>query len=571
MEISLKDLQDIGSYVAIFFLYILLILFIYKFEQRGIQLLNQKIKDRLIATILIFSVIGIVLFLVGFAFSEILKTPFDKLFSNFVIFIVSIYIIRSIFRILSKSVKFKILNYSILIIIFILSYIKILLKGTIDEIFILAIEYIQKFLIVLVILIVVLELIKLIKNRDLRNFLKQLALIVAIAFLLSWEFGYISLSFKTIVGFSLLLGITSLYYYLNSKLLAEFINFVKKYLPRTDVEAIEFNLRILVATLYFVIIKNILETFLNLSPIFNYLSKIYIIKNELISISIYSIFQATVLGIILFSLLNVVKKLVKIFFSKRDIYVEGGSAEVFIFNIGVLFNIMILMSSLGITWKIILPIAGTLGIGLGFGLQTIMNNYVSGFILMFSRRIKVGDIVELPSISVNTLGSQSPSIFGRIENIGILSTIIRTNDGVDIAIPNSDFINSPIINFSLIDPYVRLRIPIGVAYSSDPYTVREILLSVIDEVQTEEDKKIDKGKDVWFQELADSALIFTAVFWIHIRKDIKIMDIISKFYYTAWYKLKENNIEIPFPQNDIWFRNKLRVEIDYNKEIGLVR
>ncbi len=562
MILEQHSLIDISNYIFIFLLYIVFTLLIYKFEKNWIFFINQKLKDRLIATILIFSVIGIILFLVGWWLSKFLNYPFNKLFSNFVIFIVSIYIVRSIFGMILKSTKYKVLIYFLLTTIFFLSYSKILFEASLENIQLEIIKYIEKFLIVLSILIIVQKLIETLKNQSLIKFLKLASLIVSIAFLLSWEFEYITLSFQTIVGFSLLIGITSLYYYINNKLLEEFIKSIENRLPKTDIEGIRFNSKIFLTAVYFVLIKNVLETFLNLSSIFEFLANFYILKNELISISIYSIFQASILGIILFSLLNIVKKLVKLFFSERDLYVEGGSAEVFIFNIGVLFNIMILMSSLGITWKIILPIAGTLGIGLGFGLQTIMNNYVSGFILMFSRRLKVGDIVELPSISVNTLGSQSPSIFGKIENIGILSTIIRTNDGVDIAIPNSNFINSPIINFSLIDPYVRLRIPVGVAYSSDPYKVKEILLSVIDEVQSEEDKKINKGVDVWFQEMADSALIFTAVFWIHIRKDIRIMDIVSKFYYIAWYKLKENGIEIPFPQNDVWFRNKLKVEID---------
>jgi len=567
MEFKLYNLLEISNYIFVFLLYIIFTLLIYRFEKNWILFVYQKIKDRLIATILIFSVIGIILFLAGWWLSTFLSYPFSKLFINFVIFIVSIYIVRSLFGLLLKSKKYKIFTYLLITTIFFLSYAKILLAESIDKIYIDLIQYLEKFLIVLTIFIVVQRLINLLKNQNIIKFLKLTSLIVATAFLLSWEFEYITFSFKTIVGFSLLLGITSLYYYFNNKLLHDILKLLRNKLTKNDIEGIKFNLKVFISAIYFVLIKNILEIFLNLEKVFNYLSKVYILKNELISISIYSIFQALVLGVILFSLLNVLKKLVKILFSERDLYVEGGSAEVFIFNIGVLFNVMILMSSLGITWKIILPIAGTLGIGLGFGLQTIMNNYVSGFILMFSRRLKVGDIVELPSIAVNTLGSQSPSIFGKIENIGILSTIIRTNDGVDIAIPNSNFISSPIINFSLIDPYVRLRIPVGVAYSSDPYKVRDILLSVIEEVQSEEDKRINKERDVWFQEMADSSLIFTAVFWIHIRKDIKIMDIISKFYYIAWYKLKENGIEIPFPQNDIWFRNKLKVEVD--KEINL--
>jgi len=188
-----------------------------------------------------------------------------------------------------------------------------------------------------------------------------------------------------------------------------------------------------------------------------------------------------------------------------------------------------------------------------------MNNYVSGFILLFSKKLKVGDIVELPSISVSTLGSPQPSVFGKVEDIGILSTIVRTNDGVEISIPNSNFISSPIVNFSLKDPFVRLKIPVGVSYSSDPLTVRKILEEVIEELPYTV-KHLPKA--VRFEELGDSALIFKAIFWIDIRKDLWVRNVVSDFYYKAWYRLKEAGIEIPFPQQDVWFRNKLKVEIE---------
>ena len=171
----------------------------------------------------------------------------------------------------------------------------------------------------------------------------------------------------------------------------------------------------------------------------------------------------------------------------------------------------------------------------------------------------MGDIVELPSVSVSTLGNVSSSVFGKVEDIGILSTIIRTNDGVEIAIPNSSFISSPIVNFSLRDSYVRLKIPVGVSYSSDPQTVRKLLEETIEELPY---TVKSMPKQIRFEELGDSALIFRAVFWIDIRKNLWIRNIISDFYFKVWYKLKKAGIEIPFPQNDIWFKNSLKVEIE---------
>jgi small-conductance mechanosensitive channel len=130
---------------------------------------------------------------------------------------------------------------------------------------------------------------------------------------------------------------------------------------------------------------------------------------------------------------------------------------------------------------------------------------------------------------------------------------------VEISIPNSSFISSPIVNFSLKDPYVRLKIPVGVAYSSDPKEVKRLLEEVIEELPY---TVRFLPKMVRFEELGDSALIFRAIFWIDVRKDMWVRNIISDFYFRAWYKLKEAGVEIPFPQNDVWFRNSLKVEIE---------
>ena len=147
---------------------------------------------------------------------------------------------------------------------------------------------------------------------------------------------------------------------------------------------------------------------------------------------------------------------------------------------GFLFQLPIVMYVL--TWKVILPLAGALGIGLGFGLQTILNNYVSGFIMMFSKNIKVGDFVEIPGSAGQFINNNSQTIFGRVEDISILTTRIKTLDGIDILVPNSTFIGSQIINYTFRSPYVRIRFPFGVAYSSNPKKVKEILLKVASDI-----------------------------------------------------------------------------------------
>ena len=101
------------------------------------------------------------------------------------------------------------------------------------------------------------------------------------------------------------------------------------------------------------------------------------------------------------------------------------------------------LSVLGLSWKALLPITGALGIGIGIGLQNIMNNYIIGFILLFSKRLKIGDIIE--GNVGRTIGNELATIYGTVICIDTLSTMIHTTDGIEIAVPNSKFIEYRII------------------------------------------------------------------------------------------------------------------------------
>ena len=109
---------------------------------------------------------------------------------------------------------------------------------------------------------------------------------------------------------------------------------------------------------------------------------------------------------------------------------------------------------------------GGLGIGLGFGLQAIFNNFISGLILLFERPIQVGDVVEINGI------------WGEIKKINVRATLVQTYDNATLIIPNSDFISNSVINWSFKDLRVRRNILIGVAYGSDVEQVRDILLNI---------------------------------------------------------------------------------------------
>ena len=529
------------------------------------KLIKQKIEE-IIADVVFLIVSSLFLFSVGWFLSEQLPYwDYRELLRNLSILTSAIYITRAA-HILTNRKELRFIPYICFTLAFLSSVLFLflpfespeLLKGLIVA---------KKFFIFVGSLLVIWELSSAISREIIARTVKVTGTILLSVLFVLWELDYLKLDFKTLFGIALIVFLTALLTVMNSKFLPLLKEKLKGELPQKDLDSLEQNLKVLMSTLYLLLLIEILKELSNLDNLIGKLYSLYIINTDLIKISVGTLINSSFLGIVLFSLLNVGKKLVKLSFPKERREVEGGSAEALIFNLGVLFNVIIILSSLGITWKVLLPIAGTLGVGIGFGLQAIMNNYVSGFILLFSKKLKVGDILELPSISVTTLGTTSPSVFGKVEDIGILSTIIRTNDGVEISIPNSSFINSPIVNFSYKDPYVRLKIPVGVAYSSDPLKVKEILLSVIEELPYTV-KFLPKA--VRFEELGDSALIFKAIFWIDVRKNLWVRNIVSDFYYKAWYKLKEAGIEIPFPQNDIWFRNSLKVEIEKPENGGIV-
>ena len=131
-----------------------------------------------------------------------------------------------------------------------------------------------------------------------------------------------------------------------------------------------------------------------------------------------------------------------------------------------LVGLMIGVQSAGVNLNSLLVLGGTLGIGLGFGLQNIANNFVSGLVLLAEQPIRVGDRVEVDGTS------------GDVVRIGGRSTWLRTNDNVVIIVPNSEFVSNRVTNWTLNNEQARFAVPIGVRYSSDPEKVREILLDV---------------------------------------------------------------------------------------------
>jgi small-conductance mechanosensitive channel len=184
-------------------------------------------------------------------------------------------------------------------------------------------------------------------------------------------------------------------------------------------------------------------------------------------------------------------------------------------------------------------ILGAMSVGIGFGLQNVFNNLVSGLILLFERPIQLGDTVQVGQLT------------GNVESIGLRSSNIKTFDGAEVIVPNGQLISNEVINWTLSDQKRRIEINVGVGYKSDPEKVHGLLQDVLN---NHFDILQDPAPAVFFHGLGESSLDFVLLFWIadynHSRR------IKSEILFGVFAVLKENNIEIPFPQRDLHLRSE---------------
>jgi len=198
------------------------------------------------------------------------------------------------------------------------------------------------------------------------------------------------------------------------------------------------------------------------------------------------------------------------------------------------FFVIVAMAGIDLTKFTIL--AGALGVGVGFGLQNIVNNFVSGLILLFERPIKEGDKIQVGSIS------------GQVKQIGTRASIVRTWQGAEVIVPNADLISKELTNWTLYDLRRRIEIPIGTAYGSDPEEVMDLLLKVATD---HPDVLDDPAPSVPFMGFGNSSLDFEVRVWT--LEDI--VRVKSELAVAVNRTLNEAGIEIPFPQRDIHIRN----------------
>ncbi|MDY7023753.1 MAG: mechanosensitive ion channel [Cyanobacteriota bacterium] len=219
------------------------------------------------------------------------------------------------------------------------------------------------------------------------------------------------------------------------------------------------------------------------------------------------------------------------------------------YGIGVLVCIFVLQAN-GIDVGSLTILAGGLGIGIGFGLQDLTKNFVSGLTILLERKIKVGDFIELDGVS------------GYIKEISIRSTLISTFDQFDVVVPNSKLVEDSLVNMSLENFRGRIKIPVGVAYGSDPIIVTEVLL---DCAYLEPTVLHDPSPKVKFIGFGDNALEFEL--WVYVDKIDNRVTVKSSILYAIEYKFRQHGISIPFPQRDLWIKNPETLSVSKHPEL----
>jgi len=288
-----------------------------------------------------------------------------------------------------------------------------------------------------------------------------------------------------------------------------------------------------------------------LTPIFvwlllNILVSGFIELNVLAQIELFTLFETTVtlgrlvltsvvvyLSLVLAWLLQDLLRKVVIPYTDADVGVTNSiltiSRYLFVFT-----GILVAISTLGVDLSSLALIGGGLSIGIGIGLQQIISNFISGIVLLFEQSLRPGDVIELNGE------------IGVVEKLNIRSTIIRTNDNVEVVVPNEFFFTSQVTTYTRSENLTRINLTLGVSYNSDPKQVRDILVETAVKHGL---VRRDPAPTVYFNGFRDSSLEFRLAVWIDQPK--RAPRVRSDLYFMIWEALARHNVKIPFPQQDI--------------------
>lgn len=209
----------------------------------------------------------------------------------------------------------------------------------------------------------------------------------------------------------------------------------------------------------------------------------------------------------------------------------------------VVMAVLVALNSVGLDLTALTVLGGAVGVGLGFGLQRIASNFVSGFILLGDRSIRPGDVI--------TIGTR----FGVVRELRARYVVVRDRDGVDTLIPNENIITSEVVNWSYADRNIRLKLPVQISYQDDP---REAMALMERAAQLHPRVEKQPAAAARIMGFADSGIDLELRFWIHDPED-GVNNVRSDLFLAIWDAFKAANITIPYPQRDVYVRSSINV------------
>lgn len=255
-----------------------------------------------------------------------------------------------------------------------------------------------------------------------------------------------------------------------------------------------------------------------------------------LTITVYDVLLVVFVIVVTKAITFTIELLIKKRLSKKGVIEEGRGnsvTQILKYTVYVL-SVFIVLKSLGIDISVVLGVFAALGLGVGFALQDVFKDLISGIIILFEGNVSVGDVLEVDGL------------IGSVEEIKLRTSLIKTREGIYMFIPNSKVVNEKVINWTANNKITRFYVSVGVAYGSDVEKVRSLLLQCAGE-HPMVSKKMQSL--VFFNDFGDSSLQFQLHFWV---LDVWRIELIKSELRFAINKLfKENNIEIPFPQREV--------------------
>ncbi|MGD8476383.1 MAG: mechanosensitive ion channel [Burkholderiales bacterium] len=239
--------------------------------------------------------------------------------------------------------------------------------------------------------------------------------------------------------------------------------------------------------------------------------------------------------------------------SASAVYAWARVLRYIVWIMGTLFG----LNYIGFSLTSLALFGGAIGVGIGFGLQNIAANLVSGIVILLERTLKVGDFVDLQS-----------GVRGHVREIGLRYTRVNTNDDVDVIVPNSEFVNGRVTNWTYDNRVRRVHIPFGVAYGSDKERVKAAALRAARRV---DGTVLGKGRepDVWLVGFGNSSLDFELVVWVGPGLVSSPNRTDAAYLWAIEDEFRADHIEIPFPQRDLHVRSgRLDVGVESNEIAG---